>query len=72
MNLDSSIGRAMNIDEAILFFERVAEAEKVMGPLSREERLVILSTLGKDITQEEFTEMIQGKKVLFFNPKEEK
>jgi len=64
MNPDSSIGRILSIDEAIQFFERCIEAEKVMGELSREDKTVILSNFGKDLTMEELTELIQDKRVL--------
>lgn len=64
MTPDESVGRIMTVDQAIIYYERVAKAEKVMGPLSREEKLVILRTVGKDITAEELQSLVQDKKVL--------
>lgn len=70
MTPDESVGRIMTVDQAIVYYERVAEAEKAMGPLSREEKLVILRTVGKDITAEELQSLVQGKKVLKIEEKQ--
>lgn len=64
MNRDSSVGRVLTVDEACQFYQRCADAEKIMGKLSTEERKVILSTVGKDITLEDLQDMLAGKKVL--------
>lgn len=64
MNPEQPIGRLMTLSEATTYFERVAAAEKVMGPLSVEERIVILGTIGKEVTAEDVQEMIKDKKVL--------
>jgi len=64
MNKDTSIGRILTIDEATMFFERCIAASKVMGELSKEEKMVILSHLGKDVTMEELTDMMQNKRIL--------
>lgn len=60
----SVIGRIMTIGDAILFYERVLQAEKVMGKLTEAERLVILKDFGKEVSREEFEEMLKDKKIL--------
>jgi hypothetical protein len=60
----------MTLDEAMKFWTRCQEAEKIMGPLSREERLAILGTIGKEITKEELQELCAGKKVLVVKEKD--
>ena len=64
MNNDSPIGRVVTIEEAETFFLRVMEAEKLMGPITFDERLAILKTIGTEITAEELAIMLQGKRVL--------
>jgi hypothetical protein len=64
MTPDQSVGRIRSADEAIKFFKACIEAEKVMGPLSKEEKMVILKNFGKDVTQEDLMDMIKGKRVL--------
>lgn len=70
MNPDSSIGRIMTIEDAMLFWTRVAEAEKVMGKLSREEKMVILNNFGKDVSKQTFDEMLKTKKMIQIKHKE--
>lgn len=64
MTPDISIGRIMTLAEAEQYFTRVIEAEKALGPLTRDERLAILKTVGKDITAEELQELVKEKKIL--------
>lgn len=64
MNKDSSVGRILSLDEATQFFERCIAAEKVMGELSREDRMVILSAFGTDISLEDLIDTIREKRVL--------
>ena len=64
MNPDSPVGRILSLDEASVFFERCMQAEKVMGPLSLEERRVILDNFGKELTLEDLTEMVKQKRAL--------
>jgi Mg/Co/Ni transporter MgtE len=71
MNQDSSVGRILSADEAYKFFEQVAEAEKIMGPLSREERLIILEKFGTDVTHYELSEMLKTKRALIVENKHE-
>lgn len=70
MNKDSAVGRIMTIDEAMLFWARCQEAEKVMGPLDREERMVILGTIGTELTLWELKELMAGKRVLIVKEKD--
>lgn len=63
-NPDSSVGRILTLDESIQFFERCIEASKVMGELTREDKAVILSNFGKDISLEDLTDLLQEKRVL--------
>lgn len=62
----------MTLDETIRYYEAVEEAEKVMGPLSREEKMVILANFGKDLTHEELADMLAHKRALFVKGKDEK
>lgn len=55
------VGTAAMMEE---FFIRVIEAEKKMGPLSREERVIILKSLAEPVTLEELCDMMQGKRTL--------
>jgi len=48
------------------------EAEKVLGPLTREEKMVILSKFGSDLTQDGLIELLQGKRVLIVKDKDAK
>jgi hypothetical protein len=54
------------------YFRRVMEAEKKMGPLSQDERLTILKSLGKSITLGELLDMMAGKRVLIVKDQDEK
>jgi len=58
------VGQLCSVDDAIAYFTRVMEAEKIMGPLTREEKLVILSTLGTPLEAEELASLLEGKRVL--------
>lgn len=64
MTPDSSVGRILNLDEAMQFFERCIAASKVMGELTKEDKMVILSNFGKDISMEDLTDLIKEKRVL--------
>lgn len=70
MNPDDSVGRLMSLDDTIKYYERVIAAEKMMGPLTREEKMVILGAFGKDVTQEELVELLKEKRVLYIKPEE--
>ncbi len=69
MNKDSSVGRVMTLDQAMVFWIRCQEAEKVMGKLSYSERMVILKTIGKDITLEDLADKLRSKKILVIKRK---
>ena len=69
MNPDSPVGRILTVDEAIAYYERIIEAEKAMGPLSREEKIVVLSKFGTGISLEELVDMMQAKRVLIVQDK---
>lgn len=60
----------MTLGDAMAYWTKVAEAEKVMGPLTREEKLVILGTIGTEITAEELKDLVKGKKTLVIKQKE--
>lgn len=66
------IGRIMNLDDACKYWEQISKAEKVMGPLTEKERLLILDLFGKEITQEELTELIEQKRTIIIRKKEDK
>jgi hypothetical protein len=70
VNKDSPVGRVMTLEDAMTFWTRCQEAEKVMGKLSREERLAILGTIGKEVTVEELKDLCAGKKVLVIKEKD--
>ncbi len=73
MNRDSSIGRMMSLDEAITFYERCMEAENHLGsPLTHEERLHLLNglKLGKDVTLEDYQDMMSSRKALILRSNE--
>lgn len=59
----------MTLDETIKFYEAVEAAEKVMGPLSREEKTVVLSNFGKDLTHEELNDILVHKRALIVKGK---
>lgn len=60
----------MTAEDAMHYYEAVIEAEKKMGTLSKDERLVVLSQFGKNITHEELVEMLQTKRALIVKTKE--
>ena len=62
----------MTLDQTIQYYEAVAAAEKVMGPLTREEKMVILAKFGSDLTHDGLIELLQGKRVLILKDKNEK
>lgn len=70
MTPDQSIGRIMTLDDAMEYYQRCMDAEKVIGKLTYDERLAILRTLGKNITVEELTDLIAGKRILHIKSKE--
>ena len=70
MNKDSQAGRLITPDEGLEFFKRVMKAEKVLGPLSTEERITILNTIGKEVTIEDLRDMLAGKRVLVVKEKQ--
>ena len=72
MTPDRSVGRVMTLDQTIAYYEAVAAAEKVMGPLTREEKMVVLAKFGTDLTQEGLVDLLQGKRVLIIKDKNEK
>lgn len=71
MTPNQSVGRVMTPVQAEEFYTRCMDAEKAMGPLSREERLIILNSLGNDITLEELRELVAGKRILIVRGKEQ-
>lgn len=72
MTPDRSIGRILTLADAEAFWTQIHEAEKVLGPLSREERMVILEKFGSNITTEELVDLMKGKRVLIVKDKNEK
>lgn len=64
MNKDQNVGFITNLETAQRFFERVGAAEKVMGPLTQDERLTILKTMAEPITLVELCDLMQGKRTL--------
>lgn len=71
MNPDSSVGRVLTLDQAIKYYEAVAAAEKAMGKLTREEKMVVLTKFGIDLTQDGLVELLQGKRILIVKDKNE-
>lgn len=72
MNKDSIAAYAFkNADEAIAYFERCIAAEKVMGKLSHEEKIVILKTIATPVTVEDLVDLIQNQRVLALRHKQE-
>lgn len=65
------VGRIMTLGDAMEFWKRCAEAEKVMGPLSIEEKTVILNNFGKEISKDEMLEMLKTKRALKINIKKD-
>ncbi len=72
MTKDETAGYAITAAQGEEFFTRVMKAEKKMGPLSREERIIILKAIGTAITLGELCEMITEKRVLIVKDKNEK
>ncbi len=59
----------MTIADAEAFWTQVAAAEKVLGPLSRQERTVILEKFGTDLSNDDLVTLLQGKRVLVVKDK---
>ena len=70
MTRDETAGFIITAAQGAEFFTRVMEAEKKMGPLSREERITILKSLGTPITLGELMDQMAGKRVLIVKEKE--
>lgn len=64
MNRDELVGFVMTSETAEQYYLRVIEAEKKMGPLTREERITILKSIASPVTLEELCDMMQGKRTL--------
>lgn len=69
MNRDELAGFVMTPETAEQYYLRVIEAEKKMGPLTREERVTILKSLGSSISVGELLETMDGKRVLVIKDK---
>jgi hypothetical protein len=70
MTKDELAGFVMTPEIAEQYFLRVIEAEKVLGKLSVDEKIVILKSMASPLTLEEVTETIAGKRVLIVKEKE--
>lgn len=64
MTKDEIIGYTSTPAQMEEYFMRCIEAEKKMGPLSREERITILKSIGTPVTLDELTDMMGGKRIL--------
>lgn len=64
MDKQGIVGFVGTAESMCIYFERVIEAEKKMGPLSVEEKITILKTLTEPITLEDLCDQIAGKRVL--------
>ncbi len=64
MATEHSVGRILTAAEACEFYTQVEAAEKAMGPLTREEKLIILSKFGANVTSDDLVELLQGKRAL--------
>jgi hypothetical protein len=69
MNPDSSAGRIMSVEEAIKYYEAIEKAEEAMGPLSHEEKLVILSKFGDNMSMEDLVSILRSQRVLVWETK---
>lgn len=69
MNKHKTAGVMLTVSTAEEYFKRVIEAEKKMGPLSRDERLIILKSLGSEISIEDLLDMMEGKRILIVQDK---
>jgi hypothetical protein len=72
MTGDEMIGFIGTPETMEKYFLRVMEAEKKLGPLSREEKIIILKSLASPVTLDELTDMMAGKRVLVIKDKNEK
>jgi hypothetical protein len=72
MTGDETVGFIATAEMMEKYFLRVIEAEKKLGPLSREEKIVILKSLASPITLDELTDTIAGKRILVIKDKNEK
>ena len=70
MDRDKNVGFVLSAEEAEQFFIRVGEAEKILGPTTLEERIIIMKSMGKsEITLSELMDMIAGKRILIVENK---
>lgn len=70
MNEGTQIGRVWTLDEAMEYYQRCIDAEKIMGPLSVDEKLIIANSIGKSITEDDLADLLAGKRVLQIKQKE--
>jgi hypothetical protein len=70
MSQEELAGFVMTAESAEEYFKRVIEAEKKMGPLTREERITILKSMGSAISVRELVDMMAGKRVLVVKDKD--
>lgn len=64
MTKEEIIGYTSTPEQMEQYFLRCIDAEKKMGPLSREERITILKSVGTPVTLDELTDMMAGKRIL--------
>lgn len=72
MTKDETAGFIATAETMEKFFLQVIEAEKKMGPLSREERITILKSMATPITLGELCDRIAGQRILAVKDKNEK
>lgn len=51
------LGRILTVDEVTAFLIECQRAEKALGPLSREERILILKAFGRPVTHEDLADI---------------
>lgn len=72
INPDTPIARLITAEEGMEIYRRIGEAEKVLGPLSWQERAAIANTFGSELTLDDVMSMIAGQRVLVVREKEQK
>lgn len=71
MNPDQPVARLITAEEGMQIFQRFIDAEKVLGPLTYEEKVAIAKTFGTEMTLDDVISAIQGQRILVIRHKEQ-
>ena len=69
MDNEKEVARIMTLDDAMTYWERKRDAEAIMGPLTREECVLLIKDLGRSLTLGELVSELKDKRALIIKEK---